>query len=124
MTISSVDQEGEDISAATVAAITPSMIEDFSEVVDGARLSYPERAFLTYKDKQIRVADLIYTDSTFFTIFSFQLLEGSENKILKLTKFNCSYTFDRAQLVWVCECNRKKCPSERKGRTRSHWNFR
>lgn len=46
------------------------------------RVSAPRTAYMSYRDKAFKLDGILYADSTFFTVFSFRILEGSPAKVL------------------------------------------
>src|SRR5450432_3160763 len=66
--------EGEDISTAMPAPLTPSLKETYPEIKYGAR--YINGAgVLIYKEKKL-VNDVKFTDPDFFNMFSFHFIQG------------------------------------------------
>jgi len=61
---------------ATSAAAGPALIRDMPEVLDAVRLSSPGRTEMRLGDEHFLAEDVLYADSSLFTIFSFPLLSG------------------------------------------------
>lgn len=68
--------------AVTVAAIGPSMLQDFPEVVRMTRLSSENDGFFTFQNKHYYTSLISYADSSFFAMFSFRLLTGNPQAAL------------------------------------------
>ena len=65
-----------------VAAVGPSLTEDFPEIEKTVRFRVPEDRFLGYNDQSYFVKNVIYSDSTLFDVFSFRLLQGNPEQAL------------------------------------------
>jgi putative ABC transport system permease protein len=61
--------------------VFPAFKRNFPEVETGVRL-YPVAVVVKYKDKIFDEKSFVYSDSTFFDIFSFKLLQGNPKKVL------------------------------------------
>lgn len=65
---------------------TPPVAPDAQRELPGikafTRLSTPRTAYITYHNKAFKLDGIRYADSTFFTLFSFKLLEGSPASVL------------------------------------------
>lgn len=70
-----------DISQA-MSPIGAAMLADFPEVKNFVRMNYPGRELVTKDDKQFYEEKFYFTDSSFFNIFSWQLLSGDPHKVL------------------------------------------
>jgi putative ABC transport system permease protein len=68
--------------AVTVAAVGPSMLQAFPEVVGMTRLSNEEEGFFTWQNKHYFTPLITYADSSFFDLFSFKLLSGNPKTAL------------------------------------------
>jgi putative ABC transport system permease protein len=81
--VTTKSQEGESTTAIMTAGIAPTIKEDFPEVVDYARFSYPTNGFLlSDQNKKVRVNNLVYADPSIFNIFSFNLIKGDASSSL------------------------------------------
>ncbi|HMK25919.1 MAG TPA: ABC transporter permease [Chitinophagaceae bacterium] len=69
----------------TSTKVFPSFKQNFPEVEDGARMSGTAR-LVKYGDKIFTEKQFLYADSTFFRIFSFNLLKGDPALLLKAPK--------------------------------------
>ena len=80
-----IDEVGErnNRDAVSVAAIAPGMAETFPEIESFVRVSSPHKGLFTFQNKTIETRNIAYTDSSFFDIFSFHLLNGSPAEALK-----------------------------------------
>jgi len=68
--------------AYTAAPTAAAFLEDFPEVIDAARLDRWAEVVIKYDDKSFVEKDMILVDSSFFNIFSFDLIQGNENDVL------------------------------------------
>lgn len=59
----------------------PALVSDFPEVESMVRIRFASRLF-RYNDNIFQENDLFYSDSTFFDIFSFELLQGNPSSAL------------------------------------------
>ncbi len=62
--------------AVSTAAFGPSLFDEFPSIIDFTRLSNPGEGYLRYADKDYKTRMLVYADSSFFRMFSFDLLQG------------------------------------------------
>ena len=62
--------------------IGPAMQRDFPEVEKMARMSTRRVAYLSYKERALKVDGISHADSTFFELFSFELLVGNPQRAL------------------------------------------
>lgn len=67
--------------AQTPPMLGPTLKKQFPEVKEFLRIRRAEEKTFIYNQKKLK-AMRILADSTFFTVFSFKLLEGSEKKVL------------------------------------------
>ena len=74
--------EGTTTSSIATAGIAPSLYTDIPEVESMIRLSNPRECFFSYNEKNFPAINMMYVDSTFFDIFSFDLLMGNEKSVL------------------------------------------
>ena len=65
------------------AEVAPGMAAAFPEIESFTRISGLGDRLLTFGDKTIETSNVTYTDSTFFDIFSFRLLQGNPAEALK-----------------------------------------
>lgn len=66
----------------TSTKVLPAFERNFSEVESGVRLN-PTTRLVKYDNRVFNEKNFLYADSTFFKIFSFQLLEGKADEVLK-----------------------------------------
>lgn len=64
------------------AAVGPSLVENFPEISSVCRMTNNEKGFFTYDGNFIEAEKIMYADSTFFKMFSFNLTEGSPGEVL------------------------------------------
>jgi len=74
---------GSDISPQMTAPVAPDMMEEFPDVKAATRISGYRDGYFTYQNKSYKAENVIYTDSLFFKMFSFKLLSGDPETILK-----------------------------------------
>ena len=65
-----------------VDALAPAIKDEYPEVETYTRVSASYTVPLGYKDKNIKVNQLRYADSTFFKVFNYKLVEGDLNTVL------------------------------------------
>jgi putative ABC transport system permease protein len=65
-----------------VAAVGPSLNEDFPEIERTVRFRTPEDRYLGHNERSYFVENVIYSDSTLFDVFSFRLLQGNPEQAL------------------------------------------
>ena len=65
-----------------VAAVGPSLTEDFPEIEKTVRFRIPEDRYLGYDDRSYFVENVLFSDSTLFDVFSFRLLQGNPEQAL------------------------------------------
>jgi len=85
--VSALDLAGDKHNNGTASPpIAPTMKKDFGEVVQYTRV-VPTlgvvKHLLTYKDKSVYEADVLYADSTFFDIFAYHFIYGNPATALK-----------------------------------------
>jgi len=85
------------VSAITTAGIGPSLIEDFPEVEEMVRLSYPAEGDFTVNNINFNESAIMYADSSFFRTFSFSLLDGNPSMALN-DPFDFSFLENRIEL--------------------------
>ncbi|MCF8235315.1 MAG: ABC transporter permease [Bacteroidales bacterium] len=76
-------QDVENVTAMSTAAMGVSLREEVPEVRDMVRISNKRDAYLRYNDRNYYVDNLRYADSTFFRMFNFKLLKGNPETALK-----------------------------------------
>lgn len=76
------NSEGTSTSSIATAGIGPTLINDIPEVESMVRLSNPRGCFLNYDEKNYPAHLMMYADSTFFNIFSFNLIIGNKENVL------------------------------------------
>ncbi|HEC44317.1 MAG TPA: FtsX-like permease family protein [Bacteroides sp.] len=76
------DQEGEIRSPQMTAPVGPDMVAEFPEVIRASRFTWPYDGFLSYDESAYTAEKVMYADSTFFQMFSFNLLRGDPNRSL------------------------------------------
>lgn len=69
--------------SVTTAGIGPSMLEEFPEVQLMTRFANPSSAFLQTNEKSLFVDKVSYADSSFFRMFSYELIQGNPFTVLK-----------------------------------------
>lgn len=76
--------DGEDSHwAATTGNIIPSVAEKYPEIEASVKLYITSRAsVINYADRVFRESGIIYADSSFFDVFSFELVRGNKNDAL------------------------------------------
>lgn len=74
---------GMEKSAVITAGVGPTLVDEFPEVESMVRVRYPQQGFFTYQDINYHAEDVSFADSTFFKIFSFKLLSGNKDNVLK-----------------------------------------
>lgn len=68
--------------AVTSAPMGEALRQDFPEVIANTRLSISESQELSIGERKFIQKDILYTDSSFFDVFSFKLIQGSRNEVL------------------------------------------
>src|ERR1700743_1273105 len=66
----------------TSARVAPIFKQTFPEIKDAVRMTDYDRV-VKYNDKQIDEKHFMYADPSFFNMFSFKLLQGEPNEVLK-----------------------------------------
>jgi putative ABC transport system permease protein len=66
-----------------VAAVGPSLTEDFPEIEKTVRFRIPESRYLGYDNRSYFVENVLYSDSTLFDVFSFRLHQGNPEQALE-----------------------------------------
>ena len=74
---------GRDFDVAVVPAVTAkTMVSDFPEVEDAVRFRQRGDYIVQYKDQSFREDKIVFTDTTFFRLFSIPLLQGDIDRVL------------------------------------------
>ncbi|MCB2220482.1 MAG: ABC transporter permease [Bacteroidetes bacterium] len=76
------NNEGTSTSAIATAGIGPTLYQEIPEIESMVRISHPRGSFFSYNGKNYPAQNLMYADSTFFEILSFDLIIGNEHNIL------------------------------------------
>lgn len=79
------DMMGNDLNmAVTSSVMAPALIEEYPEIEKVVRLYRTSNHMVSYNDItfQESAGDLLFVDSTFFELFSFNLLEGNPEQVL------------------------------------------
>jgi putative ABC transport system permease protein len=66
----------------TLPALGPAMKEEFPEVIESVRLSRSGKNLIEYNNNTLYTEDLVYAESTMFSVFDFNLISGERNEIL------------------------------------------
>jgi len=74
--------EGTTTSSIATAGIGPTLLGEIPEVESMVRLSNPAGCFLSYNENNYPAHLMMYADSAFFTLFSFNLILGNEKNVL------------------------------------------
>jgi putative ABC transport system permease protein len=83
MVFEMVNQDGRIISPQMTAPPAPAMMEEFPEVEAATRITGYRNGYFTYQNKSYKSDGVIYADSLFFEMFSFQLISGDPEIVLK-----------------------------------------
>src|SRR4030042_1341855 len=83
MVFEMVNQDGRIISPQMTAPPAPAMMEEFPEVEAATRITGYRNGYFTYQNKSFKSDGVIYADSLFFEMFSFQLISGDPETVLK-----------------------------------------
>lgn len=71
------EPEGESISAVQTAAIAPTLQAEIPDIESSVRLANPFSGLITYNEHSVKTSSIYYADSSFFSVFSFKLIEGN-----------------------------------------------
>lgn len=66
----------------TMPSAGPLLIQEFPEVVNAARLEYPRRGSVKYKDKVFQETGVCHGDNSVFEVFSFPFVAGNPETAL------------------------------------------
>lgn len=66
----------------TSPAMGPDLLDAFPEVKDMVRLSFRQPVNIWQNDRDVSISNTHYADSTFFDVFSFELLRGDPSRAL------------------------------------------
>ena len=83
MVFEMVDPNGSTFSPQMTAPVAPAMMEEFPEVKAATRLTGYRDGYFTYQNKSYKAGNVIYADSLFFEMFSFDLISGDPATVLK-----------------------------------------
>lgn len=76
------DPDGRTLTPQMTAPVGPDIGAEFPEVVSTTRLSTYRDGYFTYDDKTLAVDQVLYADSSFFSMFSFELVAGDPARVL------------------------------------------
>ncbi|MFC2139199.1 ABC transporter permease [Bacteroidota bacterium] len=62
--------------------IGPALVNELADVKSYTRFRRPVTENFRYKDKSVKIENLLYADSTFFNLFSFDLIKGNKSRLL------------------------------------------
>ncbi len=65
------------------APVAPAMQEEFPEVINVTRLSTNREGFFSYQNRNHHIRNLLYTDSSFFDMFSYDLIQGDQESVMR-----------------------------------------
>ncbi len=85
-----------------VAAVGPSLTEDFPEIEKTVRFREPEDRYLSFDNRSYFVENVLYSDSTLFEVFSFRLLQGNPEQALR-APFSVVLSEQTAQKIFGTE---------------------
>jgi putative ABC transport system permease protein len=77
-----VSENGDYPSAIITAAIAPDAALEFPEVEAFTRITYPSEGYFSIDKKNITEKNIVYADSSLFSMFSFKLLQGDRDRAL------------------------------------------
>ena len=77
------NSEGTTTSSIATAGIGPSLLKEIPEVEAMVRYSSPRGGFFSYNNKNFQADYIMYADSTVFKMFSFDLLQGNSETVLR-----------------------------------------
>jgi len=77
-----VDSDMQTISPQMTAPVGPSMVVEFPEVLHATRTSTYRSGFFTWNEQNFKVEHVLYADTSFFEMFSFDLLHGDRHTAL------------------------------------------
>jgi len=75
--------EQELLSAYTAVPTAPAFLEEFPELEDACRMERWSEIIVRYEDKTFQEDNILFADSSFFNIFSYNLLKGDPNEVLR-----------------------------------------
>jgi putative ABC transport system permease protein len=78
-----VNPNGSEISPQMTAPVAPDMMAEFPGVKEATRITGYYNGYFTYQNKSYKTENVIYADSLFFKMFSFKLMSGDPETILK-----------------------------------------
>ena len=71
--------------AATFSGVAPRLVEEMPEVLESCRLvkmGWGKGGFVRFEDKNFEFENIYYVDSTYFDLFSLELINGNPKKVL------------------------------------------
>lgn len=74
------------LTAETSGMMGPTLVQEMPEVINSTRyMAWWDEVVLTYNEKNITIKERgsVFTDSTFFNIFDFNLIRGDKSQVLK-----------------------------------------
>ncbi len=74
--------EGQTRSPQMTPPVGPDMVTEFPEVIRSTRFTWPESGFFRFDESTHRAEKVLYSDSTLFRMFSFELLRGDPDRAL------------------------------------------
>jgi len=73
---------GTDFIAVTPAPLAPALMTEFPEVIKATRIDSSNEVIISYQNKRFYEDGFYWTDSHFFDVFSFPLIQGDQSKAL------------------------------------------
>ena len=96
--------EGTESSSIMTAGVGPSFLQNVPEIEAMARVSNPQEGLLIFEEQHMMLKSVIYADSSFFNIFSFDLLLGNPETALQ-KPFSIILTKSLARKIFENENN-------------------
>ena len=81
--ISSIKGKTDSESPVFLEPLAPAMKREIPEIDEYARVSNVKNGIISYKEKEVKIDGVRFADSTFFNVFSFDLLVGDKKKVLE-----------------------------------------
>ncbi|MCF8242593.1 MAG: ABC transporter permease [Melioribacteraceae bacterium] len=91
--------EPEHKSHVFVPPVGPALKETFPDIKNYTRYSTGVNQIIIHGNKAIKLKNVVYADSTFFNLFSFKILSGDKEKILR-SPYNIVLTTGAAKLIF------------------------
>ncbi|MBG0781041.1 MAG: ABC transporter permease [Bacteroidales bacterium] len=82
VTLNYQQQEHKFVTPTIPAAVGPSLFETFPEIITFCRTTQPEKGYLLYENKAFEADKIMYADTSFFSLFSFHLINGQPAEAL------------------------------------------